>query len=57
MTDLNDLVNFTTTNGPAGFLALGTANGINDQEQFVGLGYYWDGTNVLTRAFLLNATP
>jgi len=57
MTDLNDLVNFTTTNGPAGFLALGTANGINDQEQFVGLGYYWDGTKVLTRAFLLNATP
>ena len=57
MTDLNDLVTLTSTNGPAGFLALSVANGINHREQIVGTGTYWDGANVTTRAFLLNLKP
>ncbi|HTR40057.1 MAG TPA: DUF3466 family protein [Pseudomonadales bacterium] len=57
MTDLNDLVTLTTTNGPAGFLSLGTANGINDWGQIVGAGSYWDGTQVVVRAFLMQVRP
>ena len=57
MTDLNDFVDFTTTNGPAGFLTLGVANGINDRGQVVGTGAFWDGTNVTYQAFLLKVVP
>jgi probable HAF family extracellular repeat protein len=53
MTDLNDLVTLTYINGPAGFLELTSANGINDRGQIVGEGFFWDGASMTTRAFLL----
>jgi len=57
MTDLNDLVALTHTNGPAGFLVLTVARGINDCEQIVGTGAYWDGARETTRAFLVDWRP
>jgi probable HAF family extracellular repeat protein len=57
MTDLNRLVTLTTTNGPAGFLVLTSANGINDWGQVVGVGTFWDGTQVVVRAFLMQICP
>jgi len=57
MTDLNRLVTLTTTNGPSGFLVLTSANGINDWGQIVGVGTFWDGAQVVVRAFLLRVTP
>lgn len=57
MTDLNDLVKLTHTRGPAGFLELNEANGINDFGQIVGAGRYWDGAHETTRAFLLDWRP
>jgi probable HAF family extracellular repeat protein len=55
MTDLNSLVALTTTNGPPGFLSLESAKGINDWGQIAGVGNYWDGTQVVVRAFLLES--
>ena len=57
ITDLNDLVTLTYVNGPAGFLVLTTARGINDQGQIVGEGLFWDGAQVTTRAFLMESRP
>jgi len=57
MTDLNDLVTLTHTNGPAGFLTLTSAHGINDWGQIVGTGTYWDGVTETSRAFLLEWRP
>ena len=57
MTDLNDLVRLTHTNGPPGFLSLTAAQGINDWGQIVGGGSYWDGTHETGRAFLLDWFP
>ena len=57
MTDLNDLVKLTHTNGPPGFLELSGANGINDSGQIVGAGRYWDGAHETGRAFLLEWQP
>jgi probable HAF family extracellular repeat protein len=54
MIDLNRLVRLTHVNGPPGFLALTGANGINDWEQIVGAGTFWDGRHEATRAFLLD---
>ena len=55
ITDLNDLVTLTYVNGPAGFLVLTTARGINDQGQIVGEGLFWDGAQTTTQAFLMNS--
>jgi len=57
MTDLNDVVKLTHTNGPPGFLELNGATGINDFGQIVGAGRYWDGAHETTRAFLLDWRP
>ena len=57
MTDLNDLVKLTHTNGPPGFLELYGANGINDFGQIVGTGRYWDGAHETGRAFLMEWCP
>jgi probable HAF family extracellular repeat protein len=57
MTDLNDLVKLTHTNGPPGFLELNGANGINDSGQIVGAGRYWDGAHETGRAFLMKWSP
>ena len=57
MTDLNDLVKLTHTNGPPGFLELYGANGINDFGQIVGTGGYWDGAHETDRAFLMEWHP
>ena len=57
MTDLNDLVKLTHTNGPPGFLELNGANGINDFGQIVGAGRYWDGAHETGRAFLMEWRP
>jgi len=57
MTDLNDLVRLTHTNGPPGFLTLISANGINDWGQIVGVGSYWDGKHESGRAFLVDWFP
>jgi len=56
MFDLNNWVHLTTTNGPAGFLVLLAANGINDHGQIVGNGAYWDGAEITSRAYLLDVT-
>jgi probable HAF family extracellular repeat protein len=53
MVDLNSRANLTTTNGVAGFLVLITATGINDREEIVGAGAFWDGEQITDRAFLL----
>lgn len=55
MIDLNNLVKLTTVDGPPGFLLLMTANGINDRGQIVGIGAFWDGKQIVDRAFLLQA--
>jgi probable HAF family extracellular repeat protein len=57
MVDLNNLVKLTAVNGPAGFLVLIAANGINDRGQIVGVGAFWDGAQVTDRAFLLKVAP
>jgi probable HAF family extracellular repeat protein len=57
MTDLNDLVKLTHTNGPPGFLELNGSNGINDFGQIVGAGRYWDGAHETGRAFLMEWSP
>ncbi len=57
MTDLNDLVPLTYVNGLAGFVMLTYARGINDWEQIVGEGLYWDGVQTSTRAFLIEWRP
>jgi len=57
MTDLNDLATLTYINGPAGFLVLASARGINDQGQIVGEGLFWDGAQASTRAFLMEWRP
>jgi probable HAF family extracellular repeat protein len=57
MTDLNDLATLTYVNGPAGFLVLTSAHGINDRGQIVGEGLFWDGAQTTTRAFLMEWRP
>ena len=57
MTDLNDLVKLTHVNGPAGFLTLTSADGINDREQIVGEGPFWDGKHATIHVFLLDLYP
>jgi probable HAF family extracellular repeat protein len=51
MTDLNDLID------PASGWVLGIATGINDAGQIVGQGYYTEGFQTHTHAFLLTPTP
>lgn len=57
MTDLNDLATLTYVNGPAGFLVLASARGINDRGQIVGEGLFWDGAQETARAFLMEWRP
>ncbi len=55
MTNLDTLESGLLTNGTsAGFLALYSANAINDIGQITGYGTYFDGTRTQTHAFLLD---
>jgi probable HAF family extracellular repeat protein len=57
MVDLNGLVKLTHLKGPAGFLTLTSAEGINDSGQIVGEGLYWDRRQESSHAFLLDLRP